>query len=72
MDSLDFVPTEKLKKHIQSILLNLFKEFKRVCSKHNVKYLANRRTLIGAARHHGFIPWDDDMDISMMYDDFVN
>lgn len=70
MDSFGFVPSEKLNK-VHEILLDLFKEFKRVCSKYDLKYLANGGTLIGAARHNGFIPWDDDMDISMMYDDYV-
>lgn len=66
----DFVPTEELNR-VHEILLDLFKKFKMVCEKYDLKYLANGGTLIGAARHHGFIPWDDDMDISMMYDDYV-
>ena len=70
MNDFGYVPSEELKK-VHEILLDLFKEFKRVCEKYNLKYLANGVTLIGAARHHGFIPWDDDMDISMMYDDYV-
>lgn len=70
MNDFGFVPSEELIK-VHEILLDLFKEFKRVCEKYNLKYLANGGTLIGAVRHHGFIPWDDDMDISMMYDDYV-
>ncbi len=70
MNDFGYVPSEELKR-VHEILLDLFKEFKRVCEKYNLKYLANGGTLIGAARHHGFIPWDDDMDISMMYDDYV-
>lgn len=70
MNSFGFVPSEELNK-VHEILLDLFKEFKRVCTKYDLKYLANGGTLIGAARHNGFIPWDDDMDISMMYDDYV-
>ena len=70
MNDFGYVPSEELNR-VHEILLDLFKEFKRVCEKYNLKYLANGGTLIGAARHHGFIPWDDDMDISMMYDDFV-
>ena len=70
MNLFEFVPSEELNK-VHAILLDLFKEFKRVCLKYDLKYLANGGTLIGAARHHGFIPWDDDMDISMMYDDYV-
>lgn len=70
MNDFGYIPSEELKR-VHEILLDLFKEFKRVCEKYNLKYLANGGTLIGAARHHGFIPWDDDMDISMMYDDYV-
>lgn len=70
MNDFGYVPSEELKR-VHEILLDLFKEFKRVCEKYNLKYLANGGTLIGAARHHGFIPWDDDMDISMMYEDYV-
>lgn len=70
MNNFGFVPSEELNR-VHEILLDLFKEFKRVCDKYNLNYLANGGTLIGAARHHGFIPWDDDMDISMMYDDYI-
>lgn len=70
MNDFGYRPSEELI-CLHKILLDLFKEFKRVCKKYNLKYLANGGTLIGAARHHGFIPWDDDMDISMMYDDYV-
>lgn len=70
MNDFGFVPSEELLR-VHEILLDLFKVFKRVCEKYNLKYFANGGTLIGAARHHGFIPWDDDMDISMMYDDYV-
>ena len=70
MNHFTFVPTEELNK-VHEILLDLFKEFRRVCLKYDLKYLANGGTLIGAARHHGFIPWDDDMDISMMYEDYI-
>lgn len=70
MNDFGFVPSEELIR-VHEILLDLFKEFKRVCEKYHLKYLANGGTLIGAVRHNGFIPWDDDMDISMMYEDYV-
>ena len=45
--------------------LEVLKEIEKVCKNHNLKYFAEFGTLIGAVRHKGFIPWDDDMDISM-------
>lgn len=55
---------------LQVVELDLFKEFKKICDKHNLTYYAIGGTCIGAVRHHGFIPWDDDIDVAMPIDDY--
>ncbi len=56
-------------RRVQLIQLELLEEFDRICRKHNLKYNLNFGTLIGALRHKGFIPWDDDIDVTMYYKD---
>lgn len=61
-------------RQLQLVQLELLLEFDRICRKHNIKYSITGGTLLGAVRHGGFIPWDDDSDVSMMrceYEKFV-
>ena len=50
--------------------MEVLEEVDRLCRKYNLRYYAFYGTLLGAVRHKGWIPWDDDMDIIMYRDDF--
>ena len=54
----------------QSALLSLLKEFDRVCKALKIPYVLFAGTMLGAVRHQGFIPWDDDLDVLMMRADY--
>ncbi|WP_204162774.1 LicD family protein [Sporofaciens musculi] len=57
-------------RELQLIETNIFKEFLMFCKKHSLKVNVLGGTLIGAVRHKGFIPWDDDIDVSMSRPDY--
>lgn len=61
-------------RELQLLMLEILKEVDRICREHDITYYLGEGTLLGAIRHHGYIPWDDDIDILMTrpnYDRFI-
>lgn len=61
--------SELLRRH-QLTLLSMLKEVDRICTKYEIRYMLFAGTALGAVRHHGFIPWDDDLDILMLRSEY--
>ena len=64
----EYIVTEETKK-LWTVELDLLEKFKEICAKHSLRYYALAGTLLGAVRHRGFIPWDDDIDVAMPWED---
>ncbi len=61
---------QPLMKRAWAAQLEVLEEIAAICRRHNIKYFAEWGTLLGAVRHRGFVPWDDDLDIAMLRGDF--
>lgn len=57
-------------KKLWAVEMELLKKLLDVCNRHNLKIWADGGTLLGAVREHGYIPWDDDIDMAMLRDDY--
>ena len=64
------VLTPKEFRRLQLVGLEILTEVDRVCRKHNINYVIFCGTLLGAVRHKGYIPWDDDADVAMLREDY--
>lgn len=63
-------PEGSLLRRDQKELLRMLEELNKICMDHNIQWWLSSGTLLGAARHQGFIPWDDDMDIVLLKKDY--
>lgn len=57
-------------RRVQLIALEILCEFDRICKKHEIPYIISAGTLLGAIRHKGFIPWDDDIDVFILNEEW--
>lgn len=65
----DYYTSEEIKK-IQAIELHSLDVLKTVCDKLNIRFFMYGGSLLGAVKYHGFVPWDDDLDIAMLRSDY--
>lgn len=66
----EYNPEGSTLRKAQKEMVQVLGAFAEICEKHDIKWWLCSGTLLGAARHKGFIPWDDDVDVSMLKEDF--
>ena len=64
----DFIVTKERKK-VWAVELNMLEMLDDICKRHGLQYFVDYGTLLGAVSHKGFVPWDDDIDVTMFRDD---
>lgn len=62
--------SEETQKKLQSELFLMLKDIKSVCDEYGIDYMLSGGTMLGAVRHQGFIPWDDDIDLMMLRSEY--
>lgn len=67
---MEVILDDTITEYIQRESLKILAEFHEICVENNLKYILDYGTLLGAIRHEGFIPWDDDVDVSMPREDY--
>lgn len=65
-----FFIEEKMKR-AWAAQIDVLEEIRRLCNKHSLRFFADWGSLLGAVRHHGYVPWDDDLDIGMPREDYM-
>lgn len=66
----EFMISQEQVEQLQQIGLSMLKDFHKICVEHNIKYSLVFGTMLGAIRHKGFIPWDDDIDVIIFRKDY--
>ena len=63
--------TDKERERLRKCLFSIYKDIALVCSKYGLCFMLGGGSVLGAVRHKGFIPWDDDIDLMMPREDYM-